>query len=132
MKSIIDQMACTSEVAQYSVLSATKRNVDKSSVAKSTMYEIVCFIQNIFGTWSATYKFSRNAVSTNQISTNIVSTNVVSNSVFSNNVVSTKMVFTFYYCAIPLLEAVHKRHRNFSAVFDTPLPHVGILTLIYT
>ena len=48
MKRIIDQMAYTSEVAQYSVLSATKRNVDKSSVAKSTMYEIVCFIQNIF------------------------------------------------------------------------------------
>ena len=37
MKSIIDQMACTSEVAQYLVLSATKRNVDTSSVAKSTM-----------------------------------------------------------------------------------------------
>ena len=36
-------MAYTSEVAQYSVLSATKRNVDKCSVAKSTMYEIVCF-----------------------------------------------------------------------------------------
>ena len=42
MKRIIDQMAYTSEVAQYSVLSATKRNVDKSSVAKSTMKNVVC------------------------------------------------------------------------------------------
>ena len=42
MKRIIDQMAYTSEVAQYSVLSATKRNVDKSSVAKSTMKYVVC------------------------------------------------------------------------------------------
>ena len=28
------------------------------------------------------------------------------------------------------LGAVHKRGRNFFAIFDTPLPHVGILTLI--
>ena len=33
---------------------------------------------------------------------------------------------TSYY-----LGAIHKRRRNFLAVFDTPLPHVAILTLIY-
>ena len=30
-----------------------------------------------------------------------------------------------------MYEAVHKRRRIFLAVFDTPLPHVGMLTLIY-
>ena len=30
-----------------------------------------------------------------------------------------------------LLGAFHKRRRNFLVVFNTPLPHVGILTLIY-
>ena len=29
------------------------------------------------------------------------------------------------------LGAIHKRRRIFWAIFHTPLPHVGILTLIY-